>query len=513
MSARDQPVTLLIAALGGEGGGVLTNWIVGAAQQSGLPVQSTSIPGVAQRTGATTYYIEILPTPWSELGGRRPVLSLVPGIGDIDVAVASELLEAGRAIAAGFVSRQRTTLIASTHRTYTITERAAMCDGRIDPGRLIRAVEEAAQSHVLFDMEAVARQMGSALNAVLLGAIAGSGRLPLPRERLEAAIRAEGKAVDANLRGFAAGIDLLRRPPAAPAAAAGKQPRASVSGLAALERAAAETMPAQALDVICEGLRRLAHYQDLRYARLYFDRLAAIRDADADARANGRLLRETARHLAVRMSFEDVIRVAQAKIEPARLRRIRAELGLGVDTPLTVAEFLKPGVEELCSILPPALARPILRQAARRGWLGNLHWGMEVRSTSVSGFLRLRLLASLRRWRPRSHRYLEEQTQIEAWLQLIVAAAAPAAELAIEIAECARLIKGYGETHARGLANYRMIEARIVRPALAGAYPAALAADAVAAARVAALGDPEGERLRRTLDEIEERAAHPVAAA
>jgi indolepyruvate ferredoxin oxidoreductase, beta subunit len=49
-----RPITILIAALGGEGGGVLTDWIVAAASQLGFPVQSTSIPGVAQRTGATT---------------------------------------------------------------------------------------------------------------------------------------------------------------------------------------------------------------------------------------------------------------------------------------------------------------------------------------------------------------------------------------------------------------------------------------------------------------------------
>ena len=64
------PVTLLIAALGGEGGGVLTGWIVDAARRAGLPVQATSIPGVAQRTGATTYYIEIWPEALASLGGR-----------------------------------------------------------------------------------------------------------------------------------------------------------------------------------------------------------------------------------------------------------------------------------------------------------------------------------------------------------------------------------------------------------------------------------------------------------
>ncbi len=510
MSAA-RPLTLLIAALGGEGGGVLTNWIVEAAAATGLPVQSTSIPGVAQRTGATTYYIEIWPEPASTLGGKRPVLSLVPGVGDVDMVVASELLEAGRVIAQGFVTPERTTVIASTHRIYAIAERMAMGDGRFDMGRLMKAVEEQAKSHILFDMEASARGAQSVINAVMLGAIAGSGRLPIAAETFAAAIRAEGKAVEANLRGFAAGLAALQ-PGAASPPTAEKRRRPPLPSLAELEQAAAETMPDAALAVIREGLRRLAAYQDRRYARLYFDRLAAIRDADSAAGAGGALLRETARHLALRMSFEDVIRVAQAKIDPARFERIRRELRLAADEPLAIVDFYKPGIEELCSILPPLLARPILAWSARRGWLGKVYWGMTVKSNSVLGFLRLKLLASLLPWRPQSHRYREEQAQIETWLALVAEAARRSAGLALEIAECARLIKGYGETHARGLANFRKIETRLIRPALAGRYAAATAIDAVAAARIAALADPEGERLDRTLAEIEERAPGKLAA-
>jgi indolepyruvate ferredoxin oxidoreductase beta subunit len=512
MTAAERPLTLLIAALGGEGGGVLTNWIIEAAAGHGLPVQSTSIPGVAQRTGATTYYIEILPTPWRELDGKRPVLSLVPGVGDIDILVASELLEAGRVIAGGFVTPDRTTLIASTHRIYAISERMAMGDGRFDIGKLLKGIEAQAKSHVLFDMDAAAQQAGSVISAVLLGAIAGSGRLPIPVEAFAQAIRAEGKAVEPNLRGFAAGLAALSGAAAHAAVRSGKRALRERPTLAALERAAAETMPAAALEIITEGLRRLAAYQDLRYARLYLDRLVAVRDADARAGADGKLLRETARHLAVRMSFEDVIRVAQAKTDPARMTRIREELKLKPEDPLAVVDFFKPGIEELCSILPPRLARPILAMTARRGWLGTVYWGMEVKSTSVAGFLRMKLLASLKPLRARSHRYVEEQAQIEAWLGLVVAAASRSADLALEITDCARLIKGYGDTHARGRANFRKLEERVIQPALAGRYAVPMAIDAVAAARTAALADPEGERLDKTLEEIEQRAARRVAA-
>jgi indolepyruvate ferredoxin oxidoreductase beta subunit len=226
----------------------------------------------------------------------------------------------------------------------------------------------------------------------------------------------------------------------------------------------------------------------------------------------GGSLRETARHLAVRMSYEDVIRVAQAKIAPARLARIAADMGVKPGEPFTVTEFLKPGIEEMCSILPPALAKRILAAAERRGWLERLHWGMEVNSASVSGFLRFWLLAKLRRWRPKTYRFEVEQRSIESWLALIGEAAPMSADLALEIAECARLIKGYGDTLKRGSANFHLIEMRVIRPALMGSLPSARAVDAIASARVAALADPEGDALTRCLAELDQQSAHRMAA-
>src|SRR5262249_23896303 len=196
MSARQpRPITILIAALGGEGGGVLTDWIVSAAAQLNFPVQSTSIPGVAQRTGATTYYIEIVPVPAPELPAR-PVLALAPGVGDVDIVLASELMEAGRTIAGGFVTPDRTLMIASSARSYLVVEKVAMGDGRYDSARLVKTVETHAQSHLLLDMDALAKQSGAIINAVMLGLIAGCGRVPIPAAVFERAIRADGKAVD-----------------------------------------------------------------------------------------------------------------------------------------------------------------------------------------------------------------------------------------------------------------------------------------------------------------------------
>jgi indolepyruvate ferredoxin oxidoreductase, beta subunit len=506
VSAR--PVTLLIGALGGEGGGVLTGWIVAAAAQCDLPVQSTSIPGVAQRTGATTYYIEVFPHTRRELGGRQPVLALAPGIGDVDLVAASEFLEAGRAVAGGFVTPDRTLLIASTHRSHAIAEKMAMGDGRFDHGKLMEAVENNAKAHLLIDMSALAVKAGAMINSVMLGAIAASGRLPIPAQAFEAAIRA-AKSAPSNLRGFKAGFEaaceVARRAACAPSIEAGRQrPPPPAHQEAARFGAAA--------DIVSEGLRRLTAYQDDGYARLYLDRLARVAAADQEAAAQGRLTREVARHLALRMSYEDVIRVAAEKVAPERLARIVAQAGAQPGEPVTIVEFLKPGIAEICSILPARLARPVVALAQRRGWMDRIHWGMEIRTTTVFGYLRLLLLSRLRRWRPASYRYAEEQHAIEAWLAHIVAAARTSEGLAREIALCAGLFKGYGDTLKRGAANYAAIEQRVILPVLAGAIAPSMGIDAIASARAAALADPEGETLANCLAGISQ-AVGPSAAA
>jgi indolepyruvate ferredoxin oxidoreductase alpha subunit len=504
-----RPITLLIAALGGEGGGVLTDWIVAAAASRNFPVQSTSIPGVAQRTGATTYHIEFVPAAQAA-ASARPVLALAPGVGDVDLVVASELMEAGRAIANGFVTPDRTMTIASTSRSYLVTEKMAMADGRYDSDRLVAAVEKNSKQALLLDLEALARQSGAMINAVMLGAIAAAGLLPIPAEAFEEAIRADGKAVEANLRGFRAGFDAARAG-SQQRAIPGKRYRDASASLADLENDIAR-MPDAARTVMTEGVRRLAAYQDNDYARFYRDRLVPVQEADARARANGALLAAVARHLAVRMSYEDVIRVAQAKIDPERYGRIVRDMAVKPDQVFTVTEFLKPGVEEFCSVLPPWLARSILKLAENFPLLGRAHWAMSVNTASVSGYLRFHALAKLRPYRRKTFRYQEEQRAIEAWLGLIAQAAPLSADLAIEIAECANLIKGYGDTHKRGSANYRTIVAHVIEPALKGARPVRQAIDAIASARTAALLDPEGEALAKCLADLAVPPAHAIAA-
>ena len=500
-SARGQdtlptrPVTVLVAALGGEGGGVMADWLVAAANAQGFPVQSTSIPGVAQRTGATTYYLEIFPASRDRLNGRSPVLALTPNPGNIDVMVASELIEAGRAMQNGYVSPDRTVLIASTHRVYAIGEKSAMGDGRFDWNRLVEAAHQLAKQPVLFDMAALAQEAGTVINAVLFGAMVGAGALPLSRQACVEAIERTGKGTAASLRGFEAGYNRARGTDKLTAPVDGKLNRGRP-----VERVRAQ-FPAETHRIVEEGVARLIDYQDIAYADTYLDRLGPVLAADRDGGGGPgghRLTNETARHLALWMSYEDLVRVADLKSRASRFVRVRTETGAKPDQPVAVTEFLKPGVEEFCSILPPALAHPILAWARQSG--RSFHVGLHVRTSTVTGFLLMRGLARLRALRRRSSRFLDEQALIERWLGAIRRAATQDLPLALEVAECARLIKGYGDTHMRGTENFNAIFAALVDDH-AGLATGARAA-AIRACRLAALADPEGQALAKSLAQI-----------
>jgi indolepyruvate ferredoxin oxidoreductase, beta subunit len=468
-----RPITILIAALGGEGGGVMADWLMEAATESGLPAQATSIPGVAQRTGATTYYLEIYPARRAELGGREPVLSLTPSPGNVDIMVASELVEAGRAMTNGYVNPERTTLIASTHRIYATIEKMQMADGRYDPDKVVAAAGELAKRAVLFDMRKLAQESGTVINAVLFGAMAGSGVLPLNRQACENAIRKAGRGAEASLRGFTAGYEIAlgqREAPGQPAA----PKRASTLA-----------------DIVPLAEDRLRDYQGESYVELYRRRLEPFRAGDAKVAAT------VARHLATWMAYEDIIRVADLKTRASRFARVRREVGAKDDEPVVVIDYLKPGVEEFASVMPAPLGRRLFAWAERRGKLDAYNVGMHIKTSGFFGYLLVRSLAWMRPLRRYSYRYAEEQQLIERWLALVADAVKRDAALAYEVAECARLIKGYGETHRRGKGNFlAIVDALIENPPTADTREQA---KAIHKAREAALADPEGKALGTTL--------------
>lgn len=484
---RDR-ITIAILALGGEGGGVLAEWVQHIARANGYVAQGTSVPGVAQRTGSTVYYIELVRSRAD--GGNRPdpVLAMMPVPGDVDIVIASELMEAGRAILRGFVSEDRTTLIGSTHRVYAISEKAAMGDGTAASERILAAAKRRARRFIGFDMADAATKSGSVISSIMLGALAGSEALPFPREAFEEAIRHGGKAIETNLKGFGLGFDSAKHGaqdaveisagPPVPTTAVGRALAGRIAGM----------IPPPAQTIATEGVKRLLDYQDAEYAHTYLDRLAAFASLDGP---DGILTQVAARHLALWMAYEDTIRVADLKVRATRIDRVAREVRAKDDQLLSVTEYMHPRLQEVCETLPAGLGRFILdRQWLRRRLEPLFQSGRHVRTTGLRWFLMLLLVAGMRGMRRRSLRYVEEQRRIETWLDLALQVARTDRDAAIAILRCQNLIKGYSDTFERGLEHFGLIMA---------AVPAALAkpdaASRITTLYEAALADEKGEAL------------------
>jgi len=498
-----RPITLAVLALGGQGGGVLVDWIVDLAEHNGYIAQSTSVPGVAQRTGATIYYIELLAERHAQARGQAPVLALMPVPGEVDIVIASELMEAGRAMQRGLVTPTRTTLITSTHRDYATVEKVVPGNGIADSGAVLASARQHAQRLLHDDMQALARQAGSVISAALFGALAGCAELPFEQAAFEATVRRAGVGVDASLRALQAGADAARKPmrldpPIDPMATAPRPlpARAASPAVEPLRARIARDFPAEAHAMLGAGLQRVIEYQDIAYGVEYLDHLAALQSQAArcdSAAPHQAILVEAARWVAVAMAYDDVIRVADLKTRAERSARVRAEVGAGADEVVGTVEFFHPRLEEVYGLLPPGWVRWIeASPGVRRMLASRIGNGQRLRPHTVRGQLMLQGLAALRRWRRRSSRHGVEMAHIGQWLARVAELMPQDAALALELIRCRQLVKGYSDTHSRGEGKFdRLMQAA---QALRGRPDAA--AD-LAALRQAALADPQGQQLQQ----------------
>ena len=507
-----QPLSLLLCALGGEGGGVLTEWLVDTAHHAGYPVQATSIPGVAQRTGATTYYLEVFPVLQAALGGQRPVLGLYPMPGRLDGLVSTELLETARQISLGYASSDRTLVLSSTARALTTAEKMQLGDGRRDAHPLLSLIAAHSRSHHVLDMAELTRQAGTVVSAVMLGCIAASGLLPMGRADYESALGGGGESAQASLRGFALGFDAVHAQrtqaafveqvliprPAAAAAPAAKAP--------ALPAAALSQFPAVLHEIMALGHARLLEYQSAAYAQIYLGRLAQVleseRATDPQGTRGWAVTRETARWLALWMAFDDIVRVADLKSRASRWQRVHGEVKVGAQDLLKIYDHFKPGAAEFAAMLPVGLARHVLAWDRRRVARGRTPWALplKVGTHSIGGMLALRLLASFKALRPWGQRYATEQTLIEQWLAAVVSSTGAHWQTGHEVAQCGRLIKGYGSTNERGKDNLLHVIEHLTAAAVFSSDAERVAA--ISAARTAALADDAGNALDLTLKQF-----------
>ena len=253
--------------------------------------------------------------------------------------------------------------------------------------------------------------------------------------------------------------------------------------------------------MIAAGARKLVDYLDPAYGLEYLDRLGALAERD---RAQGGADKgfaftvAAAKYLATAMAYDDVPRVADLKIRASRQARIRQEVSAAPDAIVTTTEFFHPRVEELCGSLPKALgewieARPRLVARLRKF----VDRGRRIRPNTITGYLMLAAAASLGPRRRKSLRHAREAAHREAWLKVALDALDARYELGVEALACRRLVKGYSDTHARGLSKFDRVLGAV--PKLAGREDGPVWLDRL---KRAALADENGAALDGVLKTI-----------
>lgn len=262
---------------------------------------------------------------------------------------------------------------------------------------------------------------------------------------------------------------------------------------ALLQRVRAE-FPATLHPMIYAGMKRLVDYQDVAYAGEYLDRLASLhaRDVAAGGEAQGYTFTEmAAKYLAVGMAYDDVIRVADLKTRGSRFRRVQDEVGVSEEQILYTTEYMHPRMEEITGFLPARLGRAIeTRPGLYKALDRVVNRGRRVRTGTILWFGTLYTLGGMRRMRRLGLRHEREMAHVEAWLTTALDQLEDDYALATETLRSRRLVKGYSDTHSRGLSKFDRVLAQV--PRLSG-LPGA--AGWLALMNKAALMDEEGTAL------------------
>ena len=490
----ERTVNLVAAALGGEGGGVFTNWLADVAEREGWICQTTALAGVAQRTGATIYYLEFFPR--SSRHEEIPVMSLFPAQGDIDIAVASEIAEAARMVQRGFVTADRTTLIASDHRVYSIGEKQGLGDSTADAEHLSEVAGRYSKEFIHYDMLKLANDHGAVISSVLLGAVAGSEVLPFAKSSFEDVIRSSGKSVDVNLAAFEASAEKARLrgvevfTPESKSLGEFKLPAAQTEkGRELLDQIL--TFPSLLHEVLYHGVSKCVDYQDHAYASWYLAQCESM--YTLENKTNGPVTMQVARYLALWMCYEDIPRVAQLKTRLSRVENIRREVKAAPNQILYITEFFSPRIEEMCAIMPKVIGDRILKSSFAKAVLKLFTGGKKLRTDGVFVFVLLRILASFRVIRRSSLGYEYEHKMIHRWLSSVMNALAKKDSVrALALARCGRLVKGYGETRHRTTSQLMDIVDK----------GASLPSERIESLKYAALDDDTGEGLAKMFDSV-----------
>jgi len=482
MQKKSDLIKILIPAVGGQGGGVLTEWLVQAFFLEEYDVQGISLPGLSQRAGSTVYYVEAHPKPDSE--EKSIIFAQFPVPGEVDIILAQEFLELGRALELGYGS-DKTTIVTSTHRIYSTLEKMPIGSGIYSDENLRKIATGFSSKVIELNALELSKTNGMdelAVNAILLGALSASGAIPIDKKSFASSIEKVGVAVKSNLKAFEVGWDHARSSSDSNIQPSVKWDSFIKERADKLEDKEKEEYmgrishieseyPANLREILAESVYRLIDYQDVDYADKYLNEVNIINEIDNNTKGSNYKLTELyAKNLALLMSYEDGIRVAELKIKSDRFKRIREEMRLRDDQVFHVIDYLKPEAEEIYGLLPNILVVPILSftqtRLFKKIWRRKkpLTMGQMPVTNSFSGYFRLWFLAKMKFLRPHSFRYKKEYNLIKRYRVSINKYASYDYKLACLVAKSAQMVKGYGKVRRRTMdAFYRFLD-NIISP-------------------------------------------------
>ena len=454
-------ISILITALGGEGGGTLMNWILECARKKKLHVQGTSVPGVAQRTGSTSYYVEICNAQFEF--GKEPILSMYPIAGKVDLVVSSELLETARVIERGFVNPERTTLISSESRALTNIEKSHLFDGRFDSKNIIETGSKMAKNFVFLDLQNIAEESSTIISSPMFGAMAGTNMLPWDKDIFES-VFSEDDFGRKSLAGFRSAYKKVNN----------KEYNIINKKIDDIKTDNKNEInieievPDSLQNTISLGMSRCEEYQNKNYKEIFLKRVnELISHLDTKEEMAFSVIETAARRLCLWMAYEDIPRVAQLKISKKRMARVKKEVNLKEDQILIVKDYFKPGKDEIIAMMPNKLGKWLSNNKLIFKFLPFVGRGMQVNSRSITGYLLLKFLSSFRHIRLSSYRYNEEVREINIWLDAIKLSLNSSLKYAEVLANLPHLLKGYGDTWIRGKEKYSKIYNALVKQIVA----------------------------------------------
>ncbi|MCT1531922.1 indolepyruvate oxidoreductase subunit beta family protein [Sphingobacterium daejeonense] len=473
-----EPIKVALIAVGGDGGGVLTQWIVQLASKNGYWAQSTTIAGVAQRTGSTVYYLELFPEaaiPMIEGKKVSPVLAQMPAPEDVDVVMATELIEAGRAIQRGFVSK-KTTLIFSTHRNLAIQEKEKPGDGILDGTSIFELSRKYAKTSVYANLKELADNNKSVISATLFGALAASNALPFGVEQFENTIKEGGVAVPTSLAAFKAafglvglGLSAKEATPYVPElkpAVFDQMPETTQSKK--LNEVLAEIrtyFPVQTHSVIFAGVKHVLEWGNVSWAMEYVNKLK--RFAEIDKRhldKQSQLTQSVARYLALAMAYDDLVNVADIKTRKERWETVFGQVGAKKGEIVKTTDYFHPRFEEVFGFMPVKLGRKLEKsESAQRFFTKYLDKDRRMNTHNVFWFTILYTIGGMKGYRKKTLRHAEEMANIDGWFDRLNKVVEVNYDLAVQLARTYRLKKGYGDTYARGHSKFKMLNEFVMK--------------------------------------------------